>query len=67
MIFSIMTLSIKGLFATLGIIAHCHYAEYRYAECRVLYFVMVNVILVSVIMVSVIMQNILSCMRLAAL
>jgi hypothetical protein len=62
-----MAVSIKDFFATLGIIALCHYAEYRYAECRVLCFVMVNVILVSVIMVSVIMQNVASCMRLAAL
>jgi hypothetical protein len=62
-IFSIMALSIKGLFATLGIIAHCHYAEYRYAECRVLYFVIVNVILVSVIMVSVIVQNVVTTLH----
>jgi hypothetical protein len=32
--FSIMTFSIMGLIATLGIGIECHYAECHYAECH---------------------------------
>jgi hypothetical protein len=33
---SIMTLSMKGLFATFGLTKLCHYAECHHAECCVL-------------------------------
>jgi hypothetical protein len=41
-IFSIKTLSIMGLFATLCI--ECYYAKYRYAQCHVSFFVMMKIV-----------------------
>ncbi len=57
--FSITTLSVKGLFATLSITNLCHYAEYSYAECRVLFVVimsdvMLNVAILGFVILSVI-------------
>ncbi len=46
--FSIMTLSIKTYFTTLGIATICHYAE-----CRVLFIALLNVVMLNVVMLSV--------------
>ncbi len=61
-----MTLSIKGLFETLGIkeIQHkrhtayqeCHYAECLYDKCRDL-LVMLNVVTLSVVMQNVVARQ----------
>ncbi len=63
-IFSIMTLSIKGLFETfsttklrimtISIPTIRQYAECHYAECRVFLIVMLNVIMLSVVMLNVV-------------
>ncbi len=62
--FRILTLSLKGLFATfsimtlsimtLSITTLSHYAECHYGECRVLFIVMLNVVMPVVIMLSVV-------------
>ncbi len=56
--FSIMTLSTRGLFATLNITILCHYAEYRYAECGVLFNIMVSVIILNVVMLIVVAPSV---------
>jgi hypothetical protein len=58
-----MTLSIKGLFATvsimtfsimtLSLVALCHYIEYCCAQCHILFTVMLGVVMLNVIMLSV--------------
>jgi hypothetical protein len=59
MTFSITTLSLKGLNATLSIAMLCHYAERHYAECRVSFtIIMLDVVKLSVIMMSVIMLSV---------
>jgi hypothetical protein len=52
MTFIMMTFGMKGLFATLSITTHCHYAWGCYAECCVLFMVMLYVVMLSVIMQS---------------
>ncbi len=51
--FSIMTLSLKGLYVTLSITMLCHCAE-----CHILFTVMLSVIMPNVIMMSVVMPNV---------
>jgi hypothetical protein len=53
MTFSIMTLSIKGFFATLSITKLCHNAD-----CGILFIVMLNVIMLSFVMLHVIMPHV---------
>jgi hypothetical protein len=67
MTFSIMTLSIKGLFLTLSIsdaqhkrnsaYQKCQLFECLYAECRNLLIVVLSVIILSVVMLNVVMLN----------
>jgi hypothetical protein len=52
--FAIMTLSIKGLFATLNLRALHHD---NYVECRILFIVLLSAIMLSAVMLSVIMLN----------
>jgi hypothetical protein len=52
MAFSIMTLTIRGLFVTLCIKRLCHYKVF-YPECRIVFMVMLNAIILNVIVLSV--------------
>jgi hypothetical protein len=65
MAFSIITLSMKGLYVTLNINATesnnaLHSDECRYAERRVLFFVMLSVIMMNVVMLSDVKLNVMS-------
>jgi hypothetical protein len=67
MTFSIMTLSIKGLFVTLSINVNQHNNTlyrvplcYYYAECRNLFIVMLNVIVLCAVMLNVIMLSVMA-------
>jgi hypothetical protein len=61
-LFSIMTLSLKGLYFLLrisnSIIILCHYAEWRYAEYRILLLIMQNVVILGVVMMNVVMLSV---------
>jgi len=57
MTFSIMTLIIKGLNATLSITAHLYYTEGSILFIAMLKIIMLSVILQDVIMLSVVVLN----------
>jgi len=56
--FSITTLSVKGLFATLSITNLCHYAECSYAECRVLFVVIMSVVMLNVAILGIVILSV---------
>ncbi len=66
--FSIMTLSTKGLFATLSISdvqdnimvlnMECCYAGCHRTECRILFIVMLSVIMLNVVMLNAVMLSV---------
>jgi hypothetical protein len=49
----IFTLSIKGLYVTVSITTHCHYAE-----CPILFITMLNVVMLNVVMLNAVMLNV---------